>query len=342
MALVQISDVFVPEVYASYTTVDDPELTAFADSGVAVRNPALGQLFSAGGRIAELPFWRDLDPSIEPNYGTDDPTDLAVPNKITHGVQVARLASLNQAYSAADLASELAGSDAMARIRERFSRYWQRNFQRRAVASLEGVIADNVSNYGGDMVNDISAATNDDVDTPTLFSRAAFTKAAFTSGDHFDDYVAIAVHSVVYKRMVDNDDIEFIPDSQGQLTIPTFMGRRVIVDDGLPFTAAGGSDPSDTAPKFTSFLFGSGLIGYDERAARVPFELDRKPEQGNGAGVEIIYERKNWVIHPFGTAFKSQTITAGNATLAQLKLAANWDRVVDRKSVPFAALITNG
>lgn len=342
MAVTQLSDVYVPEVYASYTAVNGPERTAFFESGVAVRNPALGGFFAEGGRIAELPFWKDLDASDEPNYGTDDPADVAVPAKVQTGTQIARLASLNQGYSSADLTAEMAGQDPMQQVRNRFGTYWMRNWQRRTIASLEGVIADNVANDGGDMVNDISGATNADVSATTRFSRDAFTTAAFTSGDHFDDYTATAVHSVVYKRMVDNDDIDFIPDSEGRLTIPTFMGRTVIVDDGLPFTAAAGSSDSDAAASYTSFLFGTGLIGYDERTPKTPVALEREEAQGNGAGVETLWERKSWVIHPFGCAFQSTTLTDGNATLAQLRLAANWDRVVERKNVPFAALVTNG
>lgn len=342
MALTQISDVFVPEVYNSYTAVDGPEKTAFFQSGVAVRNPVLGQLFSNGGRIAELPFWKDLDASDEPNYGTDATADVAVPANVQTGTQIARLAPLNQGYSSADLAAELAGSDPMQQVRNRFGTYWMRQWQRRAICSLEGVIADNVANDGGDMVNDISGATNADVAAGTLFSRAAFTTAAFTSGDNFNDYTAIAVHSVVYKRMVDNDDIDFIPDSAGRLTIPTFMGRTVIVDDGMPFTAAAGTGGADAAAKYTSFMFAGGLIGFDESTPKVPVEVEREAAQGNGAGVETLWERKSWVIHPFGTQFLSATLTAGSATWAQLRLAANWDRVVDRKNVPFAALVTNG
>ena len=341
MATTQLSDVYVPEVYASYSAVDGPEKTAFFDSGVAVRNPALGGLFAQGGRVAELPFWKDLDATDEPNYGTDDPTDVAVPAKITTGTQVARLASLNQGYSSADLTAELAGQDPMQQVRNRFGTYWMRQWQRRTIASVQGVIADNVANDGGDMVNNIAGATNADVAAGTLFSRAAFTTAAFTSGDHYDDYVAIAVHSVVYKRMVDNDDIDFIPDSQGVMTA-TFMGRRVIVDDGLPFTAAAGAGGGDAAATYTSYMFGSGLIGYDEGAPKTPVELEREASQGNGSGVETLWERKSWVIHPFGCAFTNATLTDGNATLAQLRLAANWDRVVERKNVPLAALITNG
>lgn len=342
MALTQLSDVFVPELYASYTAVNSPEKTAFFESGVAFNDTTLAGYFSDGGRIGELPFWNDIDASGEPNYGTDDPADVATPAKIDSGTQIARIAPLNKPLSAADLARELAGSDPLQHVRNRYGTYWMRQWQKRAIASLEGVIADNVANDDSDMVNDISGATNADVGAATQFSREAFTVAAFTSGDHFDNYTAIAVHSVVYKRMVDNDDIEFIPDSEGRLTIPTFMGRRVIVDDGLPFTPAGGTLGTDSAPLYTSFLFAEGLIGYGERAPTVPFEVQRESLQGNGAGVEVITERKSWVLHPFGTQFLSATLTDGNATLAQLKLAANWDRVVDRKNMPFAALVSNG
>ncbi len=341
MALTQLSDVFVPEVYASYSAVNSPEKTAFFDSGIAFSDPTLAGYFSDGGRIGELPFWNDIDASGEPNYGTDDPADVAVPAKIDTGTQIARMASVNKALSAADLARELAGNDPLQHVRNRFGTFWMRQWQKRALASMQGVIADNVANDDGDMVNDIAGATNADVADGTLFNRSAFTAAAFTSGDHYDDYTAIAVHSVVYKRMVDNDDIEFIPDSQGVMS-PTFMGRSVIVDDGMPFTAAAGTGGSDAAATYTSYLFGPGLLGYGERTPTVPFEVEREGLQGNGAGVEIIIERKSWVLHPFGTQFLSATLTDGNATLAQLRLAANWDRVVDRKNIPFAALVTNG
>jgi len=341
MALTRLSDVFVPEVYASYSSVDSPEKTAFFSSGIAFADSTLAGYFSEGGRIGELPFWNDIDASGEPNYGTDNPADVAVPEKIDAGTQIARMASLNKPLSAADLARELAGSDPLQHVRNRFGTYWMRQWQKRAIATMQGVIADNIANDGGDMVNSIAATPNSGVGAGTLFNRAAFTAAAFTSGDHYDDYTAIAVHSVVYKRMVDNDDIEFIPDSAGVMS-PTFMGRTVIVDDGMPFTPAAGAGASDAAARYTSFLFGGGLLGYGERTPTVPFEVEREALQGNGAGVEVIIERKSWVIHPFGTQFLSATLTNGEATLAQLRLAANWDRVVARKNIPFAALVTNG
>ena len=342
MATTQLSDVYVPEVYASYDAVDGPEMSALIESGIAVNNPVLASMFSDGGRIAELPFWKDLDGDDEPNYGTDDPTDVAVPAKVTTGTQIARMASLNQGYSSADLTGELAGADPMQQVRNRFGTYWRRNLERRVIASIQGVIADNVANDSGDMVNNVAGATNADVTTGTLFGRSAFTAAAFSSGENYDDYDIFAVHPVVMKRMVDNDDIDFVADSTGALTIPTYLGHRIIVDKNLPTTAAAGSGGADAAATYTSYLMGSALIGYGERAPKMPVELEREAAQGNGAGVETLWERKSWVIHPFGTAFQSATLTTGNATLAQLRLAANWDRVVDRESIPLAAIVTNG
>ena len=337
-----ISDVIVPVVYSDYSAVDSPEKTAFFDSGVAIRSPLFDQLASGGGKIQEMPFWKDLDASKEPNYSTDATTDIASPQKVVAGEQIARKAFMNQGYSSADLTAELAGSDPMQRVRNRFGTYWMRQWQRRLIASAVGVQADNVANDGSDMVNNVSGATNADVATGTLFSRSAFTTAAFTSGDHVDDYVAIAVHSVVMKRMVDNDDIDYIPDSQGQMTIPTFMGRRVIVDDSMPYTAAGGAGGTDTAPFYTSILFGTGAIGYGEGSARTPVEIEREAAQGNGGGIETLWERNQWIIHPFGTQFTSTTVTGNSPSWANLRLAANWRRVVERKNIPLAFLVTNG
>lgn len=341
MATVRLSDVVVPAVYETYQSVDSPEKTAFFESGVAVTDEMLTAKASTGGNLLDVPFWNDIDPTLAPNLSSDDPTASATPNKITAGTQIARMAYLNQAFSTADLAGELAGSMPMQHIRNRFGRYWMRQWQRRVIATLEGVLADNVAANGGDMVEDVSGALNSNVSASTLFSRSAFTGAAFTLGDAFEGTTAMAVHSVVYKRMIDNDDIEYIPDSQGAMTIPTFLGRRVIVDDSLPVTPAGGALGTDTAPKYTSILFGEGAIGYGEGSVPMATEVERQALQGNGGGVEYLIERKSWLLHPFGYQCTG-TPAANSLSLTELKAATTWSRVVPRKSVPISFLITNG
>jgi hypothetical protein len=53
------------------------------------------------------------------------------------------------------LASELSESSALERIQSRVQAYWDRQWEKRLIASLRGVLPSNVANNGGDMVNDV-------------------------------------------------------------------------------------------------------------------------------------------------------------------------------------------
>lgn len=342
MATVQLADIIDVVIFQDLPSVNSPEQTAFYQSGIITQSPLLNDLATAPGKRPELPFWNDLDPDDAPNLSTDDPTDVAVPGKIAQGEQIGQKAMLNNGWSATDLASELAmGPKAMDQIRGRIDTYWTRQWQRRLIQSCNGILADNVANDAGDMTYDASGALNSDISATTVFTRQNFTAAAFTLGDAVDSIQAIGVHSLVYKRMVDNDDIDFIPDSEGKMTIPTYLGNRVIVDDGLPVIAAGGAGAGDSAPFYTSVLYGQGAFGYGDGMPVTPVAIEREEAQGEGAGVETIWTRKTWLLHPSGFAVDTAP-AATSYTLAELALAATWNRVVDRKNVPMAFLITNG
>lgn len=337
MSTVQLSDIIDVTVFQDLPPVNGVEKTAFWESGIVTASPLLNGLANQPGKLAELPFWNDLDESNTPNLSSDNPASSATPDNVDQGEQISRKAFLNQGWSAADLAVELAmGPNAMQHIRNRTDRYWMRQWQRRLIASANGVLADNVANDSGDMVNDIAIEDGDSATAANLFSRSAFTTAAFTLGDMFDEMTAMAVHSVVYKRMVDNDDIDFIPDSQGQLTIPTFMGRRIILDDTMPVEAG-----TTSGYKYTSVLFGNGAFGYGEGNPTVPVAVEREEAQGDGGGIETLWTRKTWILHPFGFQ-NTGTPAADSFSIAELEAATTWDRVVDRKNIPMAFLITNG
>lgn len=338
MALVQLADVIVPAVYETYSAVDSPETTLFFQSGVAVTNEALLSAFDGGGNIATLPFWNDLDDSAEPNYSTDSPTDVAVPDKVGTGTMITRVADVNKWYSAANLVVDLAGSDPMQQIRNRFGTWWTRQFQHRLIAVCKGIMAGNIASNSGDMVVDVSQQTLVGLTAANLMSGTAFVNALYTLGDKAAEITAIAVHSVVMAQMVKNDMITFFKPSEDMPAIPTFMGKAVTVDDGMPVVAG-----TTSGFRYTSILFGQGAIGYAEGApANKPVELWTQPLQGNGAGVDMIGERKRWILHPFGFQFTSNTVTGQSPSNANLALAANWSRVVARKSVPMTFLITNG
>lgn len=338
MALTKITDVVIPEVYASYSTVDDVEKTALFESGVIQKNDNLTAQASSGGHTLDIPYWKDLDASTEPNLSSDDPTQQADPDKLASGLMIARNAYLNNWWSTADLAGELAGDDPMQRIRKRTARYWQRQAQRRLLAMTKGILAGNIANDDGDMVYDISVDTAAGITSSNLFKRDAFTGSAFTLGDMVSDIQSIAVHSMIHKRMVDNDDVEQIRDSQGNLIMETYMGKRLIVDDGMPVAPV----TTGTGFKYTSVLFGAGAIGYGDGNPKMDMEVKRDGTGGNGGGIELLGERKTWLFHPFGFKMANTPANAAGHTLAELGTAGTYVRDLERKHIPVAFLVTNG
>ena len=337
MATTRLSDAIIPDVYLSYTAVNSPEKTAFFESGLVVRNGMLDQKANSAGEQVNIPFWNDLDSSVAPNLSTTDPAVKANPQKVTAAKQVGQVAYLNQAYSNADLVGELAGSSPNQHIRNRFGSYWTRQWQRRLIATANGVLADNIAANSGDMVINVAAEAISGQSATTKFNLNSFVDATHTMGDMASELTAIAVHSSVHAQMVKNDDIVYIPDSQGRLTIPTYMGLRVIVDDGLTVTAG-----TTDGFKYTSVIFGQGAFGYGEGSAETPVEVEREALQGNGGGVEYLIERKTWLLHPFGFSVTAQgAAETGAHTLAELAAAATWERKIPRKSCPIAYMVTN-
>jgi hypothetical protein len=70
-------------------------------------------------------------------------------------------------------------------------------------------------------------------------------------------------------------------------------------------------------------------------------EIERYADQGNGGGIETLWVRETYVLHPFG--FKA-TGTPSNGitfTLSELAGAGTVDRVIERKNIPLAFLVTN-
>lgn len=337
MANTELSDIFVPEVFQSYQVNDTVEKTLFVESGVVALSPTLDQRANSGGMLTTIPFWNDLDASIEPNYSNTTYTDIATPQKIDSGEQTARIAYLNEGFSSSDLNKELAGSDPMQRIANRVDSYWQRQFQRRVLSIAIGIYNDNVASNGGDMVVDVSSTTPGTVTDANRFTAEGFIDAQYTMGDRAGGLGVLAVHSMVAKKMAKDQLIETIRDADGNVLYQSYMNARVVIDDGMPTFGTG------VDRKYLSILFGPGAIGYGRGNPRVPAEVQRYPERANGGGVEVLWSRKTWLIHPLGFNFLSTTITGPglSPTWADLQLATNWERVIDRKNIPLAFYVTN-
>jgi hypothetical protein len=83
------------------------------------------------------------------------------------------------------------------------------------------------------------------------------------------------------------------------------------------------------------------VYGSANGRVKVPSELQRKEDAGNGGGEDIIHSRHSNFYHPFGLDWTDTTVAGQSATQAELELAVNWDRIWDRKHIPMAFLQVN-
>jgi hypothetical protein len=345
--ITRIDDVVVPEIFTPYTQQITEEKARIIQSGLAVRSAALDALLAGGGLTFNVPSFRDLDNDAD-RIPTDDsvpfshpdaslPAGVArPPNPLRTGTskEIAVRLNRNNSWSTSDLAAVLAGADPMASIADRVGYYCTRRLQAAFIATWRGVIADNTANDSSDYQYDVSGTSF--VDGVTNFTTEAFIDACLTMGDSMEDITTMVVHSVVYARMQKNNLIDFIPDSVGAVNIPTFLGRQVIVDDGVPRTGS----------VYDTWLFGSGatLIGVGSPPNAT--EIERKPGAGNGGGQDVLYNRVMWTIHPVGHAWVGASTPDGGpantgTSNSDLDEAASWNRVFpERKQIKFARLVT--
>jgi hypothetical protein len=330
MAQTQIADVIVPAEFTAYQVENSLVSTALYQSGVAVPNGEMAAQLQAGAEQYTVPFWADAGES-EADITSDDSTVQSTPLKITAAKQNVRKSFLHQSWSEMSLASELSGSDALMRVQTRVQAYWDRQWERRLIASMLGVLYSNVANNGSDMVNDISGNAG----AAAAFNGDSVIDTALTLGDRLNDVKMIAMHSTIYGKALKNNEIQFFKPSENGLEIATYKGMAVIIDDNLTTSTAG---------LFVTVLMGPGAFGFAVAEPRTGFgtELWRIPGAGNGGGQSVLHTRFNQSMHPLGMSFTNTTVAGDSPALAELALPANWTRAVSsRKSLPLAFLISH-
>tara|TARA_R110000796_G_scaffold17656_2_gene54204 strand:- start:18720 stop:19730 length:1011 start_codon:yes stop_codon:yes gene_type:complete len=335
MAQVKLTDVYRPSGFARRAQEKQYELNNFVSSGVVTQDPVLAQKLSGGSETVSLPQFNGITIE-EPNYSTDNPASSSTPKKISSGLQVARAAARNQSWSAMSLARELTDADPMGAIVGRVGNYWASDDETRLIASFLGILADNKASDSGDMVvtlgTDVDAAV---VDAERISADAILT-AAQTMGDHKTSLVAVAMHSVTETRLARQGLLKTFSDpTTGKALFNTYLGYRVLVDDSMP--AVSGTNRI----MYTVALFGVSAVSYATGNVSVPSEIDRTPASGDGGGEDILFSRVNTCFHPNGFKWLEGSVAGQAPTYAELKLAANWNRQVARKSVSVAFLEVN-
>lgn len=297
-----VADVIVPEVFNPYVVEKTTELSALYQSGIVASSDELNSLALSGGRLINMPYWNDLDGDDEV---LSDINALDV-ERITSGQDIAALLMRGKAWSVNDLAKALSGDDPMQVIGQLVAGYWARRMQAATLSILEGVFA------APSMAPNV-------YDTDVRISADNTILASQCLGDAKSKLTGYLMHSAVEADLARQDLIDFTKDSTGSIEIPTYLGKRVIVDDGCP--VANGV--------YTTYIFGQGAIGYGEGGAPVPTETTRDALSGD----DILINRRHFLLHPRGVRWTDAAVGGSSPTNAELANPANWLRVYEPKNV---------
>lgn len=337
MATVQLADLQFGPSFNNYVIQPNTRLNAFIATGVMVNDAQISALAGSDGFLHQTPRWGRLA-NDEPNASSDNPSDVAVPKKITTDLTVARKLFRNQGWSSADLSAALVSQDPMAVISAQLNDYWAGVEQTTVLKMCLGILADNIANDASDMVTDVGTDAVGAAVDAELFGADVMLAADLGLGDNQGKLTVLAVHSVIWGRMRHLGLLVDMFDPQTNVLLyQTYLGKRVIVDDDMPVTQG------TNRKKYTSIAFGTGMFGHGVAQPKTPTEVSREAAQGNGEGVETLWNRRHEIIHPRGFSVAGLQVSAtASPSYATLVLAASWDRKDPRKTVPLAYIRTNG
>lgn len=314
MTITRIADVIQPEIFNPYMIRRTMELSALIQSGIVENNVEFNRLASGPNLLVNMPFWNDLDGDSE--IMADE--GALTPGKIGSDKDVARKHGRGRAWGANGLSALLSGDDPMRAIADLVANYWQRDMQKVLLNTLAGVFA------AASMSNNVHDVTAE-LDTGALISGSTFVDATQKLGDAKDKLTGVMMHSAVEAYLTKQDLIETIPQSEGKPAIKSFLGKRIIVDDGMPFV-------TDTKVS-SAYLFGAGAIalGNGTHPRIIPVETDR--DSLASSGEDYLITRRIFTLHPRGVKWTEAGVAATFPTNVELATGTNWERVYNPKAI---------
>lgn len=337
-------------------------LNEIRKSRVLAGNPDIRDVFSTQGgtgyaRIA----MRGLLDGDAVNY--DGQTDITATSTKTfeQGVVVIGRA---KAWMEKDFSYDITGGvDFMDNVAQQVVDYWQDVDQDTLLAILKGVFS-MTGGKSGEFVTKHTYEVDGEMEPTTL--NSATSKAC---GDRKKKFAMIFMHSVVATNLENLNLLTALKytDKDGvtrDLTLYTWNGKLVVVDDGMPVehvaeVPASGTEGQDgytpAVPAhdvYTSYVLGEGAISYEDIGAKVPYEMARDPKTNGGQ--DTLYTRQRKVFAPFGISYEKASQASLSPTETELETGSNWALVhsgettesersyIADKAIPICRIRSNG
>ena len=356
---------FNPEAF-KYMVGRVPNLTlnALKKSRALAGNPDIRAVFTSqnGTGYARLAMRGLLDGDAV-NY--DGETDITATSTKTfeQGMVVVGRA---KAWTEKDFSYDITGGvDFMGNVSAQVAEYKDTLDQKTLLSILKGVFAMPTTDAKNkEFVEKHSTTIYAPMSATTL--NSAVNKAC---GANKQKFSLVFMHSDVATNLENMKLLEFMKQTDGDgiqkdLTLATWNGRTVVVDDDLPAVTgyadadaetpgalkivASGEDGTTTinlakatpyfgtrtlvadmyvvpATQYTTFIMGNGAISYEDIGAKVPYEMARDPKTKGGE--DTLYMRQRKVFSPYGISYEKKSQTKLSPTDTDLENGQNWTLV---------------
>lgn len=335
---------FDDEIYGRYLqSLPHLRLNALLKSGAITRNPMLTAAFKTGtgtfarrfpmvGRIS------DVDP-VNYDGKTDIPYDSI-------GTLSYRASSFGRAKAWGEnqfVFDITGGEDPLKWMGLQIADYWDDQLMKTVTCVIKGMFSmtDAVSQeFVEKHTYDITVGELDKV----MGADTLNTAIQRASGMHKNIFTTVIMHSTVATNLENMKLLEYMKGTdpngmQRDLTLATWNGRRVIVDDGVPFDSETG--------KYTTYLLGAGAFDYDELGAKNAVEKERIPREKGG--IDILINRRRSYLIPRGVSYEGNPAT-DSPTNAEFEAGTSWQVIQNtvtkekwsHELIPFARIISEG
>ena len=305
----RLADIIVPDVWNDYVLEKTAQTNILLNSGILSSDEALTKVANSAGEFVKMPFFNDLSGSAE-RGGIGFDGEAMTPAKITSNQDIAVKIFGSKAWDSSDFASLLSGAKPLETIASRVVEFWNREKQASLIASLDGVFAGALKDTH---MLDISGNDGDSA----IISAGATIDAKQLLGDRAGGLEAMIMHSATYAKLQKDQLIVYETVANQSITIPTYLGYKVLIDDTMPVDDG----------VYTTYLFSAGAVGYSDIAlGDKAIETDRDTL----AGVDVLATRMGWIMHPRGVKWNTTTFNPDNDAL---KDKDNWAKVYEDKNI---------
>lgn len=339
-------------------------------------NTQIKNMFSnqTGSYYGRIPMYGNLG-GTPVNY--DGSTNITATSTTTFekGVVVFGRA---KAWTEKDFSYDItSGVDFMSNVAKQVSEYWEEIDQDILLSILKGIFsmtgANNLNFVNGHTYDITSESGSDSQGNPNnMVGPTTLNKAIQkAAGQNKGKFTIVIMHSEIATNLENLRLLKYLTytDANGiqrDLSLATWNGRSVIIDDSMPvtevdpeytktsdvaidstktyYTKSGNTytpvenpDVSDIGDyyemtaegytAYTTYALGDGAFDYEDIGAKVPYEMYRDPKTNGGE--DTLYTRQRKCLSPMGISFEIPNGMGTSPTNSHFENGGNWTLVHD-------------